>query len=288
MNSMIFVADTTQQPPPEWPVEVWQRLWELREITPLTVVLPTVVSSPCPLLPAEEANALLTPGQVQVPLDTAWIPAEVDVCRYARNNGDMRLAALETALAAAVDSGELRHDTTAWSNASLRHDSWLNRRLAVVLRGWGDLVRLRGADPTKFATLCELQELADFVCATLAARSRALAGDKGYCPALDRAGARVLNEGFEMNARWRRAIGANALRHRNLVAISPWDVFPSGEPADLRYMNLLPLLGCADSVAFRRDVDIGHWNVNEFKSFYERIGAILRSNTDAQHIAKQV
>jgi len=45
---MFFVADTTQQPSPEWPVEVWQRLWELRQVTPLTVVLPSVVSSPCP------------------------------------------------------------------------------------------------------------------------------------------------------------------------------------------------------------------------------------------------
>lgn len=285
---MIFVADTIEQPPPEWPIEVWQRLWELREMTPLTVVLPTVVSSPCPLLPAEKANALLTPGQLQVPLDTAWVPAEIDVSRYAASNGDMRLNELEAALRATVDNGEQRHDTTAWPSAKLQHDSWMNRRQAVVLRGWGDLVRMRCADPTKFATLCDLQELADFICATLAARSRALAEDRGHCPALDRAGARILKGSFEMNARWRRAIGANALRHRNLVAMSPWDVFPSGEPADQSYMNLLPLLGSADSVAFRRDVDIGHWNVNEFKSFYERISAILRRSSDAQHIAKQV
>lgn len=285
---MFFVADTTRQPPPEWSVEVWQRLWELRQVTPLTVVLPTVVSSPCPLLPAENANALLTPGQVQVPLDTAWIPAEIDVCRYARGNGEIHVGRLEAALKATIDNGERRHDTTAWSSAPLQHDSWLNRRLAVVLRGWGDLVRLRGADPTQFKTLCELQELADFICTTLAARSRALAADRGYCPSLDRAGAKILREGFEMNARWRRAVGANALRHRNLVAMSPWDVFPAGEPADPGFMNLLPLLAHADSVAFRRDVDIGHWNVNEFKSFYERTSAILRSNSDAQHIAKQV
>jgi len=285
---MFFVADTTQQPPPEWPVEVWQRLWELRQVTPLTVVLPTVVSSPCPLLPAESANALLTPGQVQVPLDTAWIPAEIDVCRHAGSNGDIDRHSLEAALKNAVDNGERRHDTTAWSSVPLRHDSWLNRRLAVVVRGWGDLVRLRGADPAEFATLRALQELAGFICTTLAKRSRALAADKGYCPSLDRAGARILSEGFEMNARWRRAIGANALRHRNLVAMSPWDVFPSGEPADPDFMNLLPLLACADSVAFRRDVDIGHWNVNEFKRFYERTSAILQSSCDAQHIAKQV
>ena len=91
-----------------------------------------------------------------------------------------------------------------------------------------------------------------------------------------------------MNERWQRAVGSNAIRHRNLLTLSPWDVFPREQPADYRYVNLLPLLACANSVSFRRDVDICHWNVKEFKGFFERVSAILRSSGETRLIAKQV
>ena len=81
---------------------------------------------------------------------------------------------------------------------------------------------------------------------------------------------------------WRSAL------HRNLLTLSPWDVFPRGQPADYRYINLLPLLARANSVSFRRDVDICHWNVKEFRGFFERVSAILRSSGETRLIAKQV
>ena len=91
-----------------------------------------------------------------------------------------------------------------------------------------------------------------------------------------------------MAERWQRAVRNNALRHRNLLTLSPWDVFPQHDEADSRYMNLLPLIRCANSVSFLREVQIAHWSVIEFRSFYERVGAILRRSRDATLIAKQV
>ena len=91
-----------------------------------------------------------------------------------------------------------------------------------------------------------------------------------------------------MNARWRQAVVDNALRHRNLLTLSPWDVFPRQAKADARYTNLLPVLKSANSVSFRRDVDIAHWSVREFKSFYDRVSAILHHNRDFPVVAKQV
>ena len=187
-----------------------------------------------------------------------------------------------------VEEGERRHDAARWESPTQQRDSWLNRRLSVFVRGWGDLVAMRHADPASLETLHELRELADHVTAVLADASRRLADRNGYCPALDVAGARVLQHGGEMNARWRRAVGDNALRHRNLLTLSPWDVFPRHAPADSRFMNLLPVLECANSVSFRRDVDIRNWNVKEFKSFYDRVSAILRRNRDLPVVAKQV
>ena len=91
-----------------------------------------------------------------------------------------------------------------------------------------------------------------------------------------------------MLARWQRAVEDTATRHRNLTMMSPWDVFPSHEAADLRYVDLLPLLRRANCLSFQRNVDINHWNVNEFRSFYERVNAILRGGGEAGLIAKQV
>ncbi len=70
--------------------------------------------------------------------------------------------------------------------------------------------------------------------------------------------------------------------------MSVWDVFPQDGPADLRYFDLLPIVRCAHSLSFRRDVDITHWNIDEFRRFYERVSAILQRNIEAGRIAKQV
>jgi hypothetical protein len=285
---MFFVVDPDTEVSPQQSAEVWQHLWAMRNLAPVSAMLPAAVSSPCPLLPDEPAGGVLVASLTAVPGDTAWVPLEVDLTRYLGGDGKLRLPLLDTALRAAVEKGERRHDATHWPCSAQYHDSKLNRRLAILVRGWGDVVAHGGADPESLATLRDMQQLAKHVVATLTAVSRAIAGRNGYCPALDVAGARVLQHGKEMNARWRRAVGENAVRHRNLLTLSPWDVFPRQGPADFRYTNLLPLLKCADSVSFRRDVDIGHWNINEFKSFHERTRAILRHSGEAPTIAKQV
>lgn len=285
---MFFVIDSSASRSPQSEDRVWRHLWEMRDVAPISVVLPTVVFSPCPLLSEEKAEAIMSSTGMQVPQNSAWIPLAVDISRFVRSNGEIRLAALEKALRDCVDRGEALHDSSDWSSSAMQYDSWLNRRLAVAIRGWGDLVRLRGADPGAVDTISGLQDLADFINETLCTRSLTLAREKGYCPAVDVAGVRVLASGSEMKLRWQRAVEHTALRHRNLTTMSPWDVFPRGEPADPRYVDLLPLLRCANSLSFQRDVDISHWNVNEFRSFYERVSAILRRRRDAGQIAKQL
>jgi len=285
---MYFVVDPDREVSPQQSALVWQRLWEMRDLAPITAVLPAVVSSPCPLLPDEAASAVVVPVRSQVPEDTAWIPLEVDLSQYLGSDGTLRLALLDAALRARVEEGERRHDTTSWPNQAQRYDSWLNRRLSIFVRGWGDVIGARNIDPESIAALRDVRALASHVSNTLADASRAVAERNGYCPALDVAGARVQRHGTEMDVRWRRAVADNALRHRNLLTMSPWDVFPRHEPADLRYLNLLPILVCANSVSYRRDVDICHWNVNEFKGFYTRVSAILSRSSDVSLIAKQV
>lgn len=285
---MFFVVGPDTEVSPQQSAEVWEHLWAMRHLAPVSTMLPAVVSSPCPLLPDEVAGGVLVASLTSIPGDTAWVPLEVDLVQYLARDGRLRMPLLDAALRSAVEKGEQRHEQMRWPGSALHHDSRLNRRLAVFVRGWGDVVARGNGDPESLVTLRDMQQLVEHVITMLTAASRAIAERNGYCPALDVAGAQVLRHGREMSARWQRAVVENAVRHRNLLTLSPWDVFPRQEPADFRYTNLLPLLKCANSVSFRRDVDIGHWNVREFKGFHERVSAILRQSSGFPVIAKQV
>jgi hypothetical protein len=286
--SMFLVIDSRRTRSPECEIRIWKHLWELRDIAPVSVVLPTVVSSPCPLLAEEHADAILSATGIQVPQETAWVPMNIDLLQFATSDGDVRFATLKMALDDCVDRGDALHDLRDWPSSTLRYDSWLNRRLAIAIRGWGDLVQRRGADPTEFHTLNELEDLAGFINDTLRARSRLLARRKGHCPSVELSGAGIHASAEEMKLRWQRAVDDTALRHRNLVTMSVWDIFPREQPADPRYFDLLPILRCANCLSFRRYVDITHWNINEFRRFYERVSAILQCTLDRGRIAKQV
>ena len=225
-----------------------------------------------------------------VPSHSAWIPLQIDMAAFADETGQIAMADLENALVACVDNGDRLHDQTKWTEPLIEYDSWLNRRLAIVLRGWGDIVEKRRADPRSLRTLREMEDLAEWVCQILHKRSRDLALRSNWCPALDEAGALVMHEkrSRAWGRRWKKALQDVAIRHRNLTTISPWDVFPREKQADLRYADLLPLTRFADSLSFQRDVSIAHWNVNDFKGFYDRVSAIVRCNGGAGLVAKQV
>lgn len=285
---MFFVIAADPGSSAKQAARVWHHLWQLRDMPSVNVMLPTIVSSPCPLLADESADEVRPATGIQVPQSSAWIPLQINLPTFLTASGDMNLPALERALYDAVDRGDAHHERGDWDTHILARDSWLNRRLAIAIRGWGCIVKRRREDPRSLTTLRDLEELAAFITATLTSRSQQLAKERGYCPALDVAGTTLRASGVEMQARWRRAVADNAIRHRNLTLMSPWDVFPARAPADLRYVDLLPLLRCANSLSFQRNVDIGHWEMDEFRGFYERVGAILSYGTASGLIAKQV
>ena len=251
---------------------------------------PTYISSACPLLPAEAASDFSPQVCMRVPSHSAWIPLQLDLSSFADTQGEIAMTALEDALIACVDDGDRLHDQTDWAEPLIEYDSWLNRRLAIALRGWGDLVERRDTDPASLQTLREIEELAEWACQVLHRHSRQLARHSNWCPALDEAGALVMQkkQSRVWGRRWKQAVQDVAVRHRNLTTISPWDVFPRGKQADLRFVDLLPLTRFADSLSFQRDVSIEHWNVNDFKGFHKRVAAIVRCNSGAAIVAKQV
>jgi hypothetical protein len=285
---MFFVVDPDREVAPQQSAFVWQCLWDLRDLAPIGALLPAVVTSACPLLSDETADATLVASLTQVPAGTAWASMEIDLLHYAGRDGEVRMPQLEAALSASIEEGERRHDETRWEDACQLADSNNNRRLSVFVRGWGDLVAMCGASPGRLETLQRMEALAERIIKVLADASRAMAADIGYCPALDLAGARVVHHGQEMNARWRRAVMDNGMRHRNLLTLSPWDMFPRGEPADFSYMNLLPVVRKAHSISMRRDADISCWDARDFRAFHQRVSAILRGMSETPLVARQV
>ena len=285
---MFFVVDPDREVAPQQSAFIWQYLWELRDLAPIGALLPAVVTSACPLLPDETADATLVASLTQVPGGSAWASFEVDLARHARRDGELRQGSLEAALRTCVEDGERRHDETRWTDSAQLSDSNNNRRLSILVRGWGDIVAMRSADPGRLETLDAIESICDSILDVLTDASRSLAQDIGYCPALDLAGARVVHHGHEMNARWRRAVVDNGLRHRNLLTLSPWDVFPRGRPADFTYMNLLPVIRKANSISMRRDADIARWDARDFRAFHQRVSAILRGMSETPLMVRQV
>ena len=181
---MYFVVDSDREVSSQQSALVWQHLWEMRDLAPITAVLPAAVSSPCPLLPDEAASAIVIPMRSQVPEGSAWVPLEVDLCRFLTDRGELRLAGLDAALRSRVAEGERRHDTSNWSSPAQRHDSWLNRRLSVFVRGWGDVIAQREVDPSSIEALREARAIANHGAATLSIAARFMAERDVLCPAL--------------------------------------------------------------------------------------------------------
>jgi hypothetical protein len=84
--------------------------------------------------------------------------------------------------------------------------------------------------------------------------------------------------------RWQQEVTATAVRHRNLLVISPWSIFPA-DVADLRYANLLPLLRYADTCSIGPPPELTAWNLRDFKSFHQQAAAVLHQRGRTQQIA---
>jgi len=269
----------------------WIQLWQLRSEAALRVVYASPVLSHCPLLAPERAAAVTASGAIQAPAGTAWTVLRLDLSRFADERGRIAETVLERALCRCVELGDLLHDRVIWPTACMRHDAWLNRRLGICIDGIGDIVVRRGLDPTRFACLAMLGDILRYVRRVLRERSAAVAAACGAVPALARGDPSVALPGGDLrdgwSRRWRDAAEACATRHRNLVVMSPWSIFPSRAPADLRYADLLPLLRFADACAFPEPPGLTRWNINEFKAFHQRAWAVLGQRDTAHSIAER-
>jgi hypothetical protein len=270
----------------------WEALREQLDQQSVTLAFADYVVPQCPLLSAEPATVVATPLGLQVPAASAWVCMRVDLPRFAGPDGTLDETALHQALETCVDIGDAIHDIAHWPTPDQRYDAWLNRRLAVMIAGIGDLVASAEENPDCHRSLRRFNQVLLGARHTLQSRSRAIAMRSERLPAITlsdpshRLPAGSIRD--DWRRRWQQAVRVSLVRHRNLLALSPWSLFPADQPADLRYAEFLPLLRHADVVAFDKTVSTSHWNLNEFKRFCRRAQAVLQQRTTTSLIAEHV
>lgn len=258
---------------------LWQCLWRLRAEPLVSTAFWPLVTSPCALLSAEIAENVIPALGLQAPTESAWASASLLLPDFTNSTGDLDEEALEMALINVVAKLESVHDAVRWPTAAMRQDAWMNRRLAIHLDGLGDYAMKRGLDPRDHETLQELRTILRRVRRVLRCQSQRLLTGGGMLPAIDlgnpahRLGAGPAKDRWEQ--RWLRAVDRGAMRHRNMLILSPWSLFPS-QNADVRYRDLAPLLRLADACAFRQKPPLLHWNINDFKHFHQGVWALMR------------
>ncbi len=244
-----------------------------------------LVQSACPLLATEAAGDVLPASALQVPAQTAWVLATLSLDRYATPTGDVDVDGLEMHLQAVLATAEQAHDSARWPTPGMQQDAWLNRRVAIRLDGIGDLVAALGLEPCSHRTLDRLDRLLAHCRSVVLRHSRELAATSETLPAITACSPSRIG-GIAWEQCWMQAVRQSATRHRNLIALSPYALFPRTAP-DFRYANLLPLLVHADACAIDGSPAFRNWNIDRFTAFHTRLGAILARLCTGYVVAEQ-
>lgn len=271
----------------------WPVLWRDRLApAPLRPAYGATVRSGCPLLADEAADSVLPVSGIQVPAESAWLPLSLPLPYFANDSGEIRWHELLPALRAGVALAERIMELLCWPQASQQSDARLNRRLAMSITGLGDLVFRRGLDPENLATLRWLSAIVVRIRKSLWHCSGQLARTVGCLPALC---SRDPSSDWHDNAQretwrrhWRAALERSAVRHRNMLVLSPYSVLPSSGPCHTGYTDLLPVVACADAWSFAEQPEFAGWSLDEYKVFHRRAWAVIRGRKDDALIAAGV
>jgi hypothetical protein len=271
----------------------WSFLWRQRGMArSLMPVYGGIARSACPLL-ADEVAATVLPGPgLQAPVGSAWLPVMLPMTKFATPGGQIRWQLLLPAIRRSLAIAEQMLDLVSWHATDQQADAWKNRRLAISVTGLGDLVQQKGEDPTSLECLRWLVEVVTRIRSELYEQSGRIAATAGAIPALGEA-----NHVSQWNAgphrdSWRRhwevAVRQSAVRHRNLLVLSPYSIIPSGASAAPAYSDLLPVIALADAWSFAGPPDFRGWNVAQFRHFHRRARATIQGSHSASFVAAGV
>lgn len=251
-----------------------------------------IVRSTCPLLGDEKTAAVLVPAGLLCPAGSAWLPIEIPLDHFLCANGALDWRRLTPALELAVAAGDELIDYVPWIEAALAEDAIVNRRLALRVTGLGTVVKSRDEDPGDLACLRRLDRDVQRIRHVLCEATRRLARLRGPLPALlhaetvDNWPNGPAREGWQR--RWRMALARTAVRNRNVLVLSPYDVLPCGASVDSRFTDLLPVIRHADAWSFAGQPRFAAWSDHEYRQFHRRARATIQGGSEQSLIAAGV
>lgn len=193
-------------------------------------------SAACPVAGRDRDDWVEPLLGLAVPAHAGVMALRLDLDRFVSVRGALNERRLSGAVGVAVRMADSLMDRLAWPStdvgpdadvaADVRHE----RRIALFVAGVGLAADRMGLHPGGFRALERLRVAVAAIRDAARRASARLAAERGRRPAAD----------------------APGLRHRELVALSPWEsISPNcGRPSD--YLGLVPVVALADRVAWRR------------------------------------
>lgn len=271
----------------------WRLLWQHRCSTrPVLPAYGGLVRSACPLLSDEVARSVLPDTGAVVPENSAWLPLELPLTRFLHTDGQIDWAMLSNALREVVRIGDRILDDLFWPDWRQETDARLHRRLAVSVTGLGDVVMQSGRDPLQHECLAWLTAVVKRIRGELQSQSRSLARESGALPAVLQSNpSRALLAGPARDTWqdcWNAAIRTSALRHRNLLVLSPHCVLPASDDQNTDFFDLLPVIGYADAWCFSTTARQRMWTLRDYQTFHRRAWAVIQGHNEGCAVAAGV
>ena len=259
----------------------WSCLWRNRMASAaLKPAYGVTVRTACPLLADESTASVLPVHGIQVPADSAWLPVSLALPQFANDAGDLEWHRLLRALVSGVELLDRVMGRLQWSQPRQQADARLNRRLGISITGLGDLVARRGLDPQDLDALRWLSAIVVRIREIVWQRSSQMARIDGCLPALCGSDpSSHWDDGAHRESwrhHWRIALEKSAVRHRNMLILSPYSVLPSTRVCDASYTDLLPVIANADAWSFADVPNFRGWSLEQYKSFHRRAWAVIQ------------
>lgn len=238
----------------------WRELVTLSHRLPGMIPVPESGSRPLTALhSAETGQAVLPRMLLDVRSASAWLCLELD----ARQLGAP--ASLRRIVGDCLRLADNLIDAVRWPLPELRLDALLNRRVALSVGHLGDAMLAAGWHPRAAGTYARLQRWLGFLRGCFVHESVQLAVRRGPFPSLCAAELmEVLAPRYGLgNAR--RLLRNRLLRHRHLLALSPFSLLPAAAGSSAaHWVDLIPAIACADSICMtghqqRCQLDLPGW-----------------------------
>ncbi|MGI9205165.1 MAG: hypothetical protein ACR2Q3_14205 [Woeseiaceae bacterium] len=271
----------------------WRFLWRHRHHPrPVQPVYGGLVRSGCRLLADEVAAAVIPTQSLLAPVGSAWLPIGMPITRFCKKPGTPDWHRLRAALRRLVDLTDTLFPRLDWHDPRQCADAMANRRVAVCVTGLGDLLLQSGRLPGALESLNWLTKIVRCIQQVLSAQSSRRAATSGLLPALAQANPVLGWADGKQRERWQQqweiAVSEAAVRHRNLLVMSPSSVLPAHQQNCAAFTDLLPVLRFADAWSFDCSVQTPGFKLTQFRDFHRRARATIQSAQRSSFVAAGV